>query len=100
MNDYPEIDREQTVRALLMEVRQSPEFRARDLMPKDWLAAERKRIEAKGIQDFQTIVSRGISNRLLVGKEIEAIEKLAPSGNAKVVIIGGKDGLPLILNSR
>ena len=45
MNDYPEIDREQTVRAFLMEVRQSPEFRARDVMPKDWLAAEQRQMK-------------------------------------------------------
>ena len=70
------------------------------ILQKEKQEAERKRIEAKGIQDFQTIVSPGISNRLPVGKGIEATEKLAQSGNVKVVIIGGKDGLPLILNSR
>jgi regulator of protease activity HflC (stomatin/prohibitin superfamily) len=62
--------------------------------------AERKRIEAKGIADFQDIVSRGISDQLLKWKGIEATEKLASSQNTKVVIIGsGKDGLPLILGS-
>jgi len=62
--------------------------------------AERKRIEAKGIADFQDIVSRGISDQLLKWKGIEATEKLANSPNTKVVIIGsGKDGLPLILGS-
>ena len=62
--------------------------------------ADRKRIEAKGIADFQEIVSKGISEQLLKWKGIEATEKLAGSQNSKVVIIGsGKDGLPLILGS-
>jgi len=60
--------------------------------------AERKRIEAQGIADFQEIVSKGISEQLLKWKGIEATEKLASSTNTKVVVIGsGKDGLPLIL---
>ncbi|HSW53450.1 MAG TPA: prohibitin family protein [Ignavibacteriaceae bacterium] len=62
--------------------------------------ADRKRIEAKGIADFQDIVSKGISDQLLKWKGIEATEKLANSQNSKVVIIGsGKDGLPIILGS-
>jgi regulator of protease activity HflC (stomatin/prohibitin superfamily) len=60
--------------------------------------AERKRIEAQGIQDFQRIVSEGISDRLLRWKGIEATENLAQSENSKIVIVGGRDGLPLILN--
>jgi regulator of protease activity HflC (stomatin/prohibitin superfamily) len=60
--------------------------------------AERKRIEARGIADFQKIVSKGINAQLLQWKGIEATESLAKSQNAKVVVIGsGKDGLPLIL---
>jgi prohibitin 1 len=63
--------------------------------------AERKRIEAQGIADFQRIVSDGISEPLLRWKGIEATNKLAESGNSKVVVIGsGKDGLPLILGSQ
>lgn len=62
--------------------------------------AERKRIEAQGIRDFQQIVSQGISDQLLRWKGIEATEKLAGSNNSKVVVIGsGKSGLPLILGS-
>jgi len=63
--------------------------------------AERKRIEAQGISDFQNIVTKGISDPLLRWKGIEATEKLAASQNTKVVIIGaGKDGLPLILDTK
>ena len=60
--------------------------------------AQRKRIEAAGIRDFQQIVAQGISPALLEWKGIEATESLSKSTNAKVVIIGaGKNGLPVIL---
>jgi len=63
--------------------------------------AERKRIEAAGIADFQRIVAQGISQQLLTWKGIEATEKLANSNNAKVVVIGaGSTGLPLILGNQ
>jgi len=62
--------------------------------------AERKRIEAKGIADFQEIVSKGISEQLLKWKGIEATEKLANSQNSKIIVIGsGKEGLPIILGN-
>jgi prohibitin 1 len=68
------------------------------VLAKETQEAERKRIEAKGVQDFQNIVSQGISEPLLRWKGIEATKLLAESPNAKVIIIGGRDGLPLILN--
>lgn len=70
------------------------------ILKKEEQEADRKRIEAKGIADFQEIVSKGISEQLLKWKGIEATEKLANSQNTKVVIIGsGEDGLPIILGS-
>ncbi len=62
--------------------------------------AERKSIEAEGVSNFQKIVSSGISDNLLRWKGIEATEKLAHSQNTKVIIVGGKDGLPLILDTK
>lgn len=58
---------------------------------------QRKVIEAEGIKGFQDIVSSGISEPYLRWKGIDATLKLAESPNAKMVIIGGKDGLPVIL---
>ena len=70
------------------------------ILEKEAKEAERKRIEAQGISDFQKIVSQGISHQLLQWKGIEATEKLATSTNAKVVVIGsGSDGLPIILGN-
>lgn len=60
--------------------------------------AQRKQIEARGISEFQRIVSEGLTQDLLRWKGIEATESLSTSQNAKVVVIGsGSDGLPLIL---
>lgn len=67
---------------------------------KETKEAERKRIEAGGIADFQRIVSQGITPSLLEWKGIEATEKLVASPNAKVIVIGnGKDNLPVLLGS-
>ena len=71
------------------------------VLTKERQEADRKRIEAKGIADFQTIVAQGISDQLLRWKGIEATEKLANSANTKVIIVGaGKDGLPFILDTK
>src|SRR5207253_1384777 len=62
--------------------------------------SERKKIEAEGIREFQTIVSQGISDSYLRWRGIEATLQLSQSPNAKVVVIGsGKDGLPIILGN-
>ncbi|MFQ5817849.1 MAG: prohibitin family protein [Terriglobia bacterium] len=75
--------------------------RMKFILLKETQEAERKRIEAAGIRDFQRIVAQGISAQLLTWKGIEATEKLASSQNAKVVVIGsGKTGLPIILGSQ
>lgn len=68
------------------------------VLQKEKQEAERKKIEAEGISNFQKIVTEGINENLLKWKGIEATKELALSGNAKVVIIGaGKEGLPIIL---
>jgi prohibitin 1 len=71
------------------------------ILQKEKQEAERKRIEAQGISDFQRIVATGISAQLLEWKGIEATEKLAMSTNTKVVVIGNpKNGLPLVLEPK
>ncbi len=71
------------------------------VLQKEKQEAERKRIEAQGVADFQRIVAQGISPQLLEWKGIEATERLATSPNAKVVLIGNsRTGLPLILEPR
>ena len=71
------------------------------VLQKERQEADRKRIEAQGIHDFQQTVTQGISQQLLEWKGIEATEKLADSTNSKVVIIGNtRNGLPLILEPK
>lgn len=67
-------------------------------LQKETQEAQRKRIEAAGVRDFQQIVAQGITPSLLEWKGIEATETLAKSPNTKIVVIGnGKNGLPLIM---
>ena len=63
------------------------------------LEAERKRIEAAGIRDFQSIADSALTETYLRYKGIEASANLATSNNAKVLIFGssGSSGLPLIM---
>ncbi|MBK8232560.1 MAG: prohibitin family protein [Candidatus Eisenbacteria bacterium] len=62
--------------------------------------ADRKRIEAAGIADFQRIIASGLNDEVLRWKGIEATLEMARSPNAKVVVIGaGKEGMPLILGN-
>jgi regulator of protease activity HflC (stomatin/prohibitin superfamily) len=71
------------------------------VLQKEKQEADRKRIEAQGIRDFQQTVATSISQQLLQWKGIEATERLATSTNAKVVMIGNaRTGLPLILEPR
>jgi regulator of protease activity HflC (stomatin/prohibitin superfamily) len=70
------------------------------VLQKETKEAQRKKIEAQGIADFQKIVSEGISEQLLKWKGIEATMEIAKSHNAKVVIVGtSQDSLPVILNA-
>lgn len=60
--------------------------------------AQRKRIEAQGIADYNKIISASLTDRILQQKGIDATLELANSPNSKVVVIGsGEDGLPMIL---
>lgn len=60
---------------------------------------QRKKIEAEGIREFQDIVAKTITEEYLRLRGIEATMTLATSKNSKTIIIGGKDGLPVILNT-
>jgi len=62
---------------------------------------EKKRliIEATGIKQFQLIVAESLSQPLLTWQGIQATKDIAQSENSKIIIIGGRDGLPVILNT-
>lgn len=69
-------------------------------LEKERREALRKDIEAQGIVAFQERVDASITEQLLRWKGIEATLELARSPNAKMVVIGGRDGMPLILNTQ
>jgi regulator of protease activity HflC (stomatin/prohibitin superfamily) len=74
--------------------------RMRFVLQKERQEAERKRVEATGIADFQRTVTQGISEPLLKWKAIEVAHELSKSPNTKIVILGDKTGLPIILSEK
>lgn len=74
--------------------------RMRFVLDRERQEAERKRVEGQGIADFQTIVAKGISAELLKWKAIEVAHELSKSPNSKIVVLGDKSGLPIILTDK
>jgi prohibitin 1 len=74
--------------------------RMRFVLDRERQEADRKRVEGQGIADFQTIVAKGISNELLKWKAIEVAHELSKSPNAKIIVLGDKSGLPIILGDK
>jgi len=63
--------------------------------------AERKRVEAQGISDYQRIVSATLTTNQLQYEMIKAYKELALSSNGKVLIMGDlKGGVPIILDNK
>lgn len=61
--------------------------------------AKRKAIEGQGIRYYQALINDHMTTNFLRYEGIQATNRLAGSTNAKVVVVGGgQDGLPLILN--
>ncbi|MBE9461493.1 prohibitin family protein [Dyadobacter subterraneus] len=68
------------------------------VLQKEKQEAERKRVEARGISDYQTIIALSLTDRQLQYESIKAQKELAASPNAKIIVLGGKGNVPLILN--
>ncbi|MBN8684122.1 MAG: prohibitin family protein [Chitinophagales bacterium] len=69
----------------------------RFVLDKERQEAERKRVEAQGIADYQRILTSSLTDKLLQYEQIKAQKELANSPNAKVVIMNGKSA-PILLN--
>jgi len=92
----------QTLRAAIeQKLKQEQEALEYDFrIQKEQKEAERKKIEANGIAEFQKIVNRTITPQLLRWKGVEATQEISKSPNSKVIVIGNGDGdLPIILGS-
>ncbi|MDB5091673.1 MAG: band 7 protein [Mucilaginibacter sp.] len=70
------------------------------VLQKERQEADRKRVEAQGIADYQKILSTGLSDKQLIYESIKAQKEIALSPNAKVIIIGGKGGNPIMLSDK
>ncbi|MGZ3874120.1 MAG: prohibitin family protein [Mucilaginibacter sp.] len=70
------------------------------VLQKERQEADRKRVEAQEIADYQKILSTGLSDKQLVYESIKAQKEIALSPNAKVIIIGGKGGNPILLSDK
>ena len=70
------------------------------VLQKERQEADRKRVEAQGIADYQKILSTGLSDKQLVYESIKAQKEIALSPNAKVIIIGCGKGNPILLSDK
>ena len=69
-------------------------------LEKEKSEAERKRIAAEGEARANMIINSSLTNNLLKMRGIETTLELSKSENSKVIIIGGTDGMPLILGNQ
>jgi regulator of protease activity HflC (stomatin/prohibitin superfamily) len=69
------------------------------VLQKERQEADRKRVEAQGIADYQRIISEGLTDKQLQYESIKAQLEIAKSPNAKVLIMG-RGNTPVILDSR
>ncbi|MBK9731614.1 MAG: prohibitin family protein [Chitinophagaceae bacterium] len=71
------------------------------VLQKEKQEAERKRVEAQGISDYQRIVSQTLTTNQLQYEMIKAYKELALSANGKVLIMGDmKGGVPIIIGDK
>lgn len=69
------------------------------VLQKEKQEAERKRVEAQGIADYQRIVNTELSDKLLQYETIKAQQAIATSPNAKVIIMG-KGGAQILVGDK
>ncbi len=69
------------------------------VLQKEKQEAERKRVEAQGIADYQKIISSGLGDKQLQYEQLQVMKGLITSQNAKVIIMGGGK-TPMILDGK
>ncbi len=68
------------------------------VLQKERQEAERKRVEAQGIADYQRIINTGLTDNQLQYEQIKALKEIATSQNAKVIVMGAKT--PVIIDGK
>jgi regulator of protease activity HflC (stomatin/prohibitin superfamily) len=69
------------------------------ILQKEKQEAERKRVEAQGIADYQRIINQGLTDQQLQYEQIKALKEIALSQNAKIIVTG-KGNTPIILDTK
>ena len=69
------------------------------VLQKEKQEAERKRVEAQGIADYQRIISTGLTDKQLQYEQIKAQKEIATSPNTKIIFMG-KGSAPVILSDK
>jgi regulator of protease activity HflC (stomatin/prohibitin superfamily) len=69
------------------------------VLQKEKQEAERKRVEAQGIADYQRIINTGLTSQQLQYEQIKAMKELALSQNSKVIVMG-KGNTPIIIDGK
>ncbi|MFN0035828.1 MAG: prohibitin family protein [Saprospiraceae bacterium] len=67
------------------------------VLDKERQEADRKRVEAQGISDYQRILTSTLTDKLLQYEQIKAQRELALSPNSKVVIMGSGKTVPILI---
>jgi regulator of protease activity HflC (stomatin/prohibitin superfamily) len=70
------------------------------VLQKEKQEAERKRVEAQGIADYQRIISLGLTDKQLQYEQIKAQKELAASSNSKIIFMNGRGNAPVILSDK
>ena len=70
------------------------------VLQKEKQEAERKRVEAQGIADYQHIISEGLTDKQLQYEQIKAMKELAGSTNSKIIFMGSKNNSPVIIDGK
>ena len=70
------------------------------VLQKEKQEAERKRVEAQGIADYQRIISLGLTDKQLQYEQIKAQKEIATSPNSKIIFMNGKGNAPIMLSDK
>ena len=70
------------------------------VLQKEKQEAERKRVEAQGIADYQRIINTGLTDQQLQYEQIKAMKEIALSQNAKIIVMGSKGNSPIIIDGK
>ena len=69
------------------------------VLQKERQEADRKRVEAQGIADYQHIISESLTDKQLQYEQIKAFKEMALSPNTKIIVMG-KGTTPIMLDTK